>query len=140
MTDKMEVDNMEVVPGTVSASSSSSEKLDLTELGLDELNGKMKDGCCGFRFEMAEADTSLWPWLISNILVILVEELAASKMKDTFIASLTHSGANVIVNSLDDKGLEELKAGVQDGVENNDWSTLIAHCTYIWIIGWLDLI
>ena len=56
MTDKMEVDNMEVnmevVPasssGTVSASSSSSEKLDLTELGLDELSGQMKDSCHGF--------------------------------------------------------------------------------------------
>jgi hypothetical protein len=144
MTDKMEVDNMEVVPasssGTVSASSSSSEKLDLTELGLDELNGKMKHGCRGFSIEMAEADTSLWPWLISNVLVILAEELAASKMKDTFIASLTHSGADVIVNGLDDKGLEELKAGVRDGVEKNDWSALIAHRTYIWIIGCLDLV
>ena len=63
MTDKMEVDNMEVVPasssGTVSASSSSSEKLDLTELGLDKLNGKMKHRCRGFSIEMAEADTSL---------------------------------------------------------------------------------
>ena len=89
---------------------------------------------------MAEADTSLWPWLISTVLVILTAELAASKMKDTFIASLTHSGAKVILNGLDDKGLEELKAGVRDGVEKNDWSALIVHRTYIWIIGWLDLI
>ena len=72
--------------------------------------------------------------------MILAEELAASKMKDTFIASLTHSGIDVIVNGSDNKGLEELKAGVRDGVEKNDWSALIAYRAYIWIIGWLNLI
>jgi hypothetical protein len=144
MTDKMEVDNVEVVPasssGTVSASSSSSEKLDLTELGLDELNDKMERRCRFYHIEQAEADPSLWQLLISSVLVILAEELATSKMKDSFIASLSHSGADDIVNGLDNKGLEELKAGVRDGMENNDWSALIAHRTYIWIIGWLDLI
>ena len=140
----MIVDNGEVVPafpsGTISASSSSSKKLDITELESGQLISKMKHRCRGFRIEMGEADTEQWWWYISNAFVHLAEELAASNIKDSFITSLSHSDADVIVEGFNDKELEEMKDGVRNGLEKGDWSALIAHCTYIWIMGWLDLI
>ena len=141
MTDQMDVD----IPtssssGGISASSSSSEKLDITELDLETLNNRMKTFCedelWRTRINMAIGDaSSRWRTLISNVLSRLMRELEATNMKDSFINS---SDANAIVERLDDDGLQGWKAGVRDGVEKNDWTTLIWNRTHICITRRLD--
>ncbi len=139
MTDKMDVDITPSSSGGISASSSSSEKLDLSELDLNAFNDHMKT-LCERRFwlnciELADGDADGWQGLIADVLTNLMEALEGTNMKDRFI---NREDARAFVLRLDDDGLKRWKAGVRDGVEKNDWTALIVHRTYIWITRRLD--
>jgi hypothetical protein len=136
MTDQMEVDS-DILTSSSSGGISASSSLDITELDLGGLNNRMETFCKGglwrTRIEIAGDDAG--SMLISDVLTRLVHELGATNMKSSFISS---SDAYAMVGRLDDDKLKEWKAGVQDGVERNDWTALIVHRMYIWITRQLD--
>lgn len=77
----------------------------------------------------AEYDESRWRDLLSDVLMCLTKELASTDMKGSVIVPLTPHGAHEFVNRFKKEVFEEWKVGVREGVENNDWTRLIAHRT-----------
>jgi hypothetical protein len=69
--------------------------------------------------------------LLKDVLLYLTPCLANTDMKDRIIASPAVAGAVAIVKSFNGHELEQWKAGVRSGVENNDWTDLAMHRTYI---------
>jgi hypothetical protein len=82
-----------------------------------------------YRIEKARDDDSLWRYLLSDVLMFLTRELAATDMKSSVIASPNLERADDIVKGFNKDELEQWKAGVQNGVEKNDWTDLIVHRT-----------
>jgi hypothetical protein len=66
-----------------------------------------------------------------DILSRLTEVLALTAVKDSIIPSPHRIRAMEIVNRFNENEFELWKAGVRKGVENNSWSDLIAHRTYV---------
>ena len=77
----------------------------------------------------AEYDESWWRDLLWDVLMYLTEELASTDMKGSVIVSPNLDGADEFVNRFEKEVFEEWKVGVREGVENNDWTRLIAHRT-----------
>lgn len=75
-----------------------------------------------------------YPWrpLIYQVLFRLANELGESTTKGRFIHT---SDIDNIVRRADDVELNELKDGVRDGVERNNWATLVSHRKHISTIG-----
>ena len=129
MTDvNMDVD--EHTLGRISASSSASEKLDITGLDQNLLNDKMKEHSqkefWKARFERREEDLRL----LALILVYVAIELQTTDMKSSFIAPPGLEASLQIIQGLDKENLKQWKARIRNGVERDDWVGLITHRTY----------
>jgi hypothetical protein len=68
---------------------------------------------------------------VLDVLAYLAEQFEATDMKDTVIARPNPKRAADIVNGFNEDELEQWKAGVRNGVENNDWTDLIMHRTCV---------
>ena len=128
--DQMDVDSDIHTTSSLPLSSSFEAKL-LKELDLIALNDCMKTTCedevWQYHINLGTGSTRA---IIRDVLEKLLKELAAN-MRISFVSPLE---AKTIANSLDDDELKQWKAMVRDGVEKDDWSALIVHRTYIWII------
>jgi len=121
-------------PTSCPTSSSSAEKrakLILPEPQLISLNHRMKRRSDVWQVfvNKAEYDESRWRDLLSDVLMCLTKELASTDMKGSVIVSPNLDGADEFVNRFEKEVFEEWKVGVREGVENNDWTRLIAHRT-----------
>jgi hypothetical protein len=81
------------------------------------------------RIERAGDSDSLWQGLLADVLTFITIELAVTDMKDSVITSPNVKHARDIVKGFNKDELEQWEAGVQNGVENNDWTLLITHRT-----------
>jgi hypothetical protein len=122
-------------PAAFPLASSSAEKrakILLPDAQLIELSAKMKHNADRKKWQMfvkeAEADDSLWWDILLDVFMYLVQELASTSMKHSVIAP---ERANDIVKSFNEDELEQWRVGVRNGVERNDWTGLLVHCTYI---------
>ena len=132
MTDQMDVDS-KIHTSLGLPMSSSSEKL-LKELDLNALKDYMELKCKqGLWLPRLDIDDS--QNLIDAVVYSLMKELETTKMKNSFISRLE---AMIVVDRLDEDELVKWKAMVRDGVEKEDWTALIVHRTYIWIIQRVD--
>ena len=120
-------------PTSFSTSSSAEKraKLILPELQLTLLKNKMKH-MLDMRFwqnhlNKAEHDDSVWLYLLSDVLDVLTVALASTNLKGSIITSMNFDGAEEFVKRFNNEVFEEWKAGVREGVENNDWGRLISH-------------
>jgi hypothetical protein len=142
--DQMDVDTPTTPPSSGSKrsptscpTSSSAEKrakLILPEPQLTPLNDKMKRRSDRMQWQLlvnkAEYDESMWLDLLSTVLIHLTGALASTNMKGSVIASWQNfDGAEEFVKCFNNEVFEEWKVGVREGVENNDWTRLIAHRT-----------
>ena len=75
----------------------------------------------------AEHDDSVWLYLLSEVLEVLMGALASTNLKGSIITSPGSHGAEEFVKHFNNEVFEEWKAGVREGVENNDWGRLISH-------------
>jgi hypothetical protein len=117
--------------GGLSASSSSSSTLDITGVNLDTLNVNMKIYSKVWSKLIDEATDEEWIVVFSHVLGELVSELTKTELKNDIIAAPSSSEKFDIVRGFNEKEVEQWKVGVRNGVENDDWSTLIMHRTYI---------
>ena len=120
-------------PTSFSTSSSAEKraKLILPELQLTLLKNKMKH-MSDMRFwqnhlNKAKHDDSVWLYLLSEVLEVLTGALASTNLKGSIITSPGSHGAEEFVKHFNNEVFEEWKAGVREGVENNDWGRLISH-------------
>ena len=144
MTDQMDDDEPTSSGLETVSASSSFEKLDPADLDQKALNDGMENHCIKwswrFRLELAEHDASLWPTLISNVLMSLTSLLAATDAKSSVIATPTIDGADDIVTGFNDAELKHWKGGVRKGVKTNDWIGLITNSSTFRTIGSLGRI
>ena len=120
-------------PTSFSTSSSAEKraKLILPELQLTLLKNKMKH-MSDMRFwqnhlNKVKHDDSVWLYLLSDVLDVLTGALASTNLKGNIIKSPNFDGAEELVKRFNNEVFEEWKAGVREGVENNDWGRLISH-------------
>ena len=118
-------------PSLSSKMSSNTTKRARLELPLDQLttvNNKMvlynkmwsKD---------ALSDPQIMIRVLSLILADLTDKLSTTNAKTSTFSALTVGEAKAIVDSFNEDELCEWEAGLQEGLEQNNWHKLIAHCT-----------
>ncbi|KAF8512928.1 hypothetical protein BU17DRAFT_95797 [Hysterangium stoloniferum] len=113
--------------GGLSASSSSS-MLDLAGVDLDALNIKMKLYSESFVWSrFAEANHAQWILLCAQVLECLLSEVAKTELKSSVIAPPGLEESCNILRRLETEELEQWNIGMRNGVEKNDWSSLIMH-------------
>ena len=133
-SDQMDVD----VPASSSleilSASSSLEKMDLENVDLEALAIKMRHHA-HLQFWKLRVNTAVsisdWQPLILVILIYLTRELSETDLKESIITSPSLGSAETLVSCFKDTELEEWKAGIKKGMNDDDWSDLITHRMYI---------
>ena len=80
-------------------------------------------------FEKVADDQANLKMLSSYILAHLVQLLSTTSAKASTFQPLTAQQAQGVIDGFNDHELDEWKAGLQKGFQDNDWSGLIAHRT-----------
>ena len=106
------------------SSSKKREKDLLTDAEQTKLNKNMK-------LLISPSFLSNHPAVISSILLILALQLQDTAQRNSFIPPPSPLEALDIVMEFSDEEKEQWGLGVQNGINNNDWSDLIRHREYI---------
>jgi hypothetical protein len=79
---------------------------------------------------ISDCEDDTWRSALAGVLSFLTDELAVTDLGASTIGVTSFRQAEALVETFNDKEIQEWKSGLQKGLKENDWADLISHHTH----------